>query len=80
MEGRRLLSAEEVAAKIRMEVPYVWKLAREGRIPHLRFRRTLRFREESIAAWLEERERGNGARATKAGGSVRVGHVRLLAR
>jgi excisionase family DNA binding protein len=60
MEGRRLLSAEEVAAKIRMEVPYVWKLAREGRIPHLRFGRTLRFREESIAAWLEERERGNG--------------------
>ena len=38
------------------------QLAREGRVPHLRLGRTLRFRAEAIDEWLREQERGHGAR------------------
>jgi excisionase family DNA binding protein len=53
----RLLTAEDVAELIGMRVDYVYRLAREDRIPHLRFGRVLRFRSKAIEAWLEESER-----------------------
>lgn len=37
-------------------VDHIYKLAREQRIPHLRFGRALRFRTEAITRWLEEEE------------------------
>jgi excisionase family DNA binding protein len=40
-------------------VDHVYKLAREQRIPHLKFGRSLRFRFEAITRWLEDDERGN---------------------
>jgi excisionase family DNA binding protein len=58
----RLLTAEDVAQILGMRTDFIYRLAREGRIPHLRFGRTLRFRAEAIARWLEEEERGNGRR------------------
>jgi excisionase family DNA binding protein len=39
-----------------------YALAREDRIPHLRFGRTLRFRAEAIDQWLQEQEQTNGNR------------------
>jgi excisionase family DNA binding protein len=54
----RLLDAVQVAEMLGMRVDYVYTLARQDRIPHLRFGRTLRFRAEAIDRWLEESERG----------------------
>jgi excisionase family DNA binding protein len=56
--GTRLLTAHEVAEIIGMTVDYVYALSRRDGIPHLRFGRTLRFREEAIKRWLEASERG----------------------
>ena len=58
-----LLDAQAVAEILGLPVDHVYKLAREGRVPHLRFGRTLRFRAEAITRWLEETERGTGGRA-----------------
>ena len=55
-----LLRAEDVAERLQLRVDHIYKLAREGQIPHLRFGRSLRFRADAIDRWLEEQERGNG--------------------
>jgi excisionase family DNA binding protein len=54
----RLLRAEDVAERLQLPVDHVYRLCREQRIPHLRFGRTLRFRDEAITRWPEEEERG----------------------
>ena len=56
----RLLRAEDVAERLQLRVDHIYKLAREGQIPHLRFGRSLRFRSEAITRWLEEQEQSNG--------------------
>jgi excisionase family DNA binding protein len=58
----RLLNADEVAERLGMTRGFVYRLAREDRIPHVRLGRTYRFRDEAIARWLEEQERGDGGR------------------
>ena len=55
-----LLRAEDVAERLGMTTDFIYRLAREGRIPHLRFGRSLRFRSEAITRWLEEQEQSNG--------------------
>jgi excisionase family DNA binding protein len=55
----RLLDAQQVAEIIGMRVDYVYDLCRRNAIPHNRFGRTLRFREETIADWLRESEHGS---------------------
>jgi excisionase family DNA binding protein len=60
----RLLRVEDVAELVGMRTDFIYKLAREGRIPHLRFGRTLRFRAEAIDQWLREQEQTNGNRRT----------------
>jgi excisionase family DNA binding protein len=75
----RLLKVSDVAELLQLRIDHVYKLAREGWIPHLKFGRVLRFRSEAIERWLEEQSEVM-AQATKAGGSVRVCHARLLAR
>jgi excisionase family DNA binding protein len=57
-----LLRAEDVAELLGMRVDFIYRLARRGEIPHLRFGRTLRFRSEAINRWLEEREQTNNSR------------------
>jgi excisionase family DNA binding protein len=61
----RLLDAEQVADLLGLRVDHIYKLARQGRIPHLRFGRVLRFRVESIDRWLEEQERGSNGRGLR---------------
>jgi excisionase family DNA binding protein len=53
-----LLTAAEAAALL--SVPRTWVLAeaRANRIPHVRVGRYVRFRRESLIAWVAERERG----------------------
>jgi excisionase family DNA binding protein len=51
-----------VAELLGMRVDFIYRLARRGEIPHLRFGRTLRFRSEAINRWLEEREQTNNSR------------------
>jgi excisionase family DNA binding protein len=58
----RLLRAEDVAEQLQLRVDHIYKLAREGQIPHVRFGRTLRFRAEAIDRWLRAREQANGNR------------------
>lgn len=54
----RLLTADDVAAITGMTKSWVYAEVRAGRIPHVKLGRYYRFREPSIAAWLEEIESG----------------------
>jgi excisionase family DNA binding protein len=62
--GGRLLEAGDVAQYLGMRTDWVYREVRAGRLPHIRLGRAVRFRRESIDAWLESRERGafNGRR------------------
>lgn len=62
--GTRLLEAEEVARYLGMRTDWVYREVRAGRLPHIRLGRAVRFRRESIEAWLASRERAapNGRR------------------
>jgi len=57
----RLLEAEEVADYLGMRTDWVYREVRAGRLPHIRLGRAVRFRRESIEAWLESRERGTSS-------------------
>ena len=52
----KLLTAEELAERLRVKTEWVWAQARAGRIPHVRLGRYRRFRESAIEAWLTELE------------------------
>jgi excisionase family DNA binding protein len=53
----RLLEADDVAEYLGMRTDWVYREVRAGRLPHIRLGRAVRFRRESIEAWLEARER-----------------------
>lgn len=53
----RLLEADDVANYLGMRTDWVYREVRAGRLPHIRLGRAVRFRRESIEAWLEARER-----------------------
>lgn len=53
----RILVAVEVAELLKVPVPRIYELARHGRIPHVRIGRQVRFRQESVEAWLTTLER-----------------------
>lgn len=53
----RLLEAEDVAEYLGMRTDWVYREVRAGRLPHIRLGRAVRFRRESIEAWLDSRER-----------------------
>jgi excisionase family DNA binding protein len=56
-----LLEAADVARYIGMTTDWVYREVRAGRMPHIRLGRYVRFRRESIDAWLVARERGPAA-------------------
>jgi len=62
----RLLEADDVARYIGMTADWVYREVRAGRMPHIRLGRYVRFRRESIDAWLVARERGPAAVRAKA--------------
>jgi excisionase family DNA binding protein len=54
----RLLEAEDVANYLGVRTDWVYREVRAGRLPHIRLGRAVRFRRESIEAWIDSRERG----------------------
>ena len=54
----RLLAAEDVANYLGVRTDWVYREVRAGRLPHIRLGRAVRFRRESIEAWIDSRERG----------------------
>jgi excisionase family DNA binding protein len=48
----RVLVAAEVAELLKVPVPRVYELARQGQIPHVRIGRQVRFRQEAVEAWI----------------------------
>ena len=61
----RLLEADDIARYIGMTTDWIYREVRAGRMPHIRLGRYVRFRRESIDAWLVARERGPAAVRTK---------------
>jgi excisionase family DNA binding protein len=67
-DPRALLTAEEVAERLRVTKCWIYAEVRAGRLPHVRLGRYVRFRARAIDAWIEQIERGgrptNGAGRT----------------
>lgn len=56
----RLLTAAEVAERLRVTPGWVYAATRANRLPHVRLGRYVRFRADAIERWLAEVElRGN---------------------
>ena len=53
-----LLTADEVAARLKVQPSWVKKAARANRIPNVPVGRYLRFSWPDIEAWLENQKRG----------------------
>lgn len=52
----RLMTAEQVAELLSMDVEWVWKMSRRGQIPTITLGRFRRYRREAILRWLEDIE------------------------
>jgi excisionase family DNA binding protein len=50
----RLLTAKETAEILRVTLPRVYELAREGLLPSVRMGRQIRFHESKIMEWIEQ--------------------------
>lgn len=61
-DPRALLTAVEVAERLRVTKFWVYAEVRAGRLPHVRLGRYVRFRAGAIDSWIEEIERGGSAR------------------
>jgi excisionase family DNA binding protein len=49
-----LLTAKETAEILKVTLPRVYELAREGLIPSVRMGRQIRFHEEKLMEWIEQ--------------------------
>ena len=66
-----LLTADEVAALLRVSKAWVYAQTRAGQIPHVRLGRHVRYRLPAIESWVEDVEeasRGQRAPATTRNG------------
>jgi len=57
-----LLTAEEVAAVLRVTPAWVYAQTRRRRIPHLRLGRYVRYRREALEEWMQQVESSSGSR------------------
>lgn len=55
MENNEILTAQEVAAYLRMNTMTIYKMAQEGRIPASKILDCWRFQRQEIERWLQER-------------------------
>jgi len=53
-----LLTADEVAAMLRMKRAWVYAETRRGALPHVRLGRYVRYRRSAVTAWVEGLEQG----------------------
>jgi len=51
-----LLTAEDVAALLRVTAAWVYAETRRRRIPHIRLGRYVRYRRDALAAWMDQLE------------------------
>lgn len=51
-----LLTAEEVAALLRVRPAWVYSETRRHRIPHIRLGRYVRYRRDALVAWMDQLE------------------------
>ena len=56
-----LLDASKVSCRLGVTDDFVYKLARDNEIPHVRLGRAVRFRGESVEDWIRSLERGTMA-------------------
>jgi excisionase family DNA binding protein len=69
---REVITADEVAALIRMTPAWVYAETRRNRIPHMRLGRYFRYRRSAIEAWMDALEEGpDQVRQLPAGGPLR---------
>jgi excisionase family DNA binding protein len=61
--GDDLLTAEEVAALLRVTPAWVYAQTRRQRIPHLRLGRYVRYRREALETWMTEVETSSSSPA-----------------
>jgi excisionase family DNA binding protein len=66
-DGDELLTAEEVAAMLRMTPAWIYAQTRKDALPHVRLGRYVRYRRSAITQWLAAIETGDGT-PTHAGG------------
>lgn len=64
MSAPQLLKVEEVAARLSLSVPHVYKLAERGDLPIVKIGTSVRITETALAQFIEERTRS--ARRTRA--------------
>lgn len=50
----KLYTVEELAEILRCERQVVYRLVREGSVPHMRVGRLIRFEADAIARWIEQ--------------------------
>lgn len=55
----KLLSVSDLAECIRFHPETIRKMARDGRLPHIKVSNRLRFRSDEIDLWLRQREIGS---------------------
>jgi excisionase family DNA binding protein len=60
MSDRAMLTMKEVASLCSVSVMTVSRWAKTGRLPALRFGRTIRFRPEDVDRFLEDAEEARG--------------------
>ena len=51
-EDLELLSVKEAAAYLKFSTTYLYKLARDNKIPHINFGRHIIFRKNDLFGWL----------------------------
>jgi excisionase family DNA binding protein len=61
----QLLTADEVAARLRVPKSWVYRAAREGELPSVRCGRYRRFDERDVESWIDQ-QRGRASRGTVA--------------
>jgi len=58
---KKMLTIKEVAELVRLNEATVYKLAKEGKIPAVRFEKQWRIRKEALEVWLRDQENSQAA-------------------
>jgi excisionase family DNA binding protein len=72
-----LLTADEVAALLRVRTGWVYAQTRANRIPHVRLGRYVRFRQDAIEQWIARIEAEGDGRAEQWRSRFRRGYQRI---
>lgn len=57
-DGLDLLSVEEAAAYLKFSTNYIYRLAKENKIPHVNFGRRIIFRKRDLYGWIGSMVKG----------------------